>query len=54
MGKNSFSRVLSQLLLLVLICLLVGWIIEQPAWTLALGLDAAPDVAFLRLAQYPP
>ena len=38
MGKNSFSRVLSQLLLLVLVCLLVGWIIEQPAWTLALGL----------------
>tara|TARA_R110002124_G_scaffold66083_3_gene180397 strand:- start:1738 stop:3030 length:1293 start_codon:yes stop_codon:yes gene_type:complete len=37
-GKNSFSRVLSQLLLLVLVCLLVGWIIEQPAWTLALGL----------------
>ena len=38
MAKNSFSRVLGQVLLLVLICLLLGWIVGQPAWALVIGL----------------
>ena len=38
MTRHSFSRVLGQLLLLVLVCLLVGWIVGQPAWVLVVGL----------------
>ena len=48
MTRHSFSRVLGQLLLLVLVCLLVGWIVGQPAWVLVVGLTLS--VAFMGLA----
>lgn len=38
MAKNSFRRVLGQVLLLVLACLLLGWIAGEPAWALVIGL----------------